>query len=80
MTQLTIEVPDDLLATTSKPQLEKLAQEALLVKLYAQGEISSGYAAQVLGVSRRQFLDILGQYGVSIFADDTDVAQEAQYG
>jgi predicted HTH domain antitoxin len=70
----------DLLVTNSKSQLEQLAQEALLVKLYAQGEISSGYAAQVLGVSRRQFLDLLGHYGVSIFADDTDVAQEAQYG
>jgi predicted HTH domain antitoxin len=57
-----------------------LAQEALLIKLFQQGEVSAGYAARVLGISRRAFLDLLGQFGVSMFAEDTDVDQEASYG
>ncbi len=57
-----------------------MAQEALLIRLFQQDEISSGYAAQVLGISRRDFLDLLGQYQVSMFAGDTDIAQEANFG
>jgi predicted HTH domain antitoxin len=57
-----------------------LAQEALLIKLFQQSEVSAGYAARVLGISRRAFLDLLGQFGVSMFAEDTDVDQEASYG
>ncbi len=79
MTTLHLQLPDDLLAAKSRAQLESLVQEALLVKLFQQGEISSGYAAEVLGISRRAFLDLLGQYGVSLFLEDTDVAAEATY-
>ncbi|HEX6288717.1 MAG TPA: UPF0175 family protein [Herpetosiphonaceae bacterium] len=69
-------MPDDL-GSKDKRQLEALARAALIVKLSAQGEISSGYAADTLGVSRRAFLDLLGDYGVSIFDPATDVAAEA---
>jgi predicted HTH domain antitoxin len=79
MEVLQLKIPDELLAAKSKAQLEALAQEALLVKLFQQGEVSSGYAAEALGISRRAFLDLLGQYGVSMFADDTDVAAEADH-
>ena len=57
-----------------------LAREALLIKLFQQGEVSAGYAAGVLGISRPAFLDLLGLYGVSMFDEDTDVGQEASYG
>ena len=80
MQMLELEIPDELLRGRSKSELAALAQEALLIKLFQQGEISSGYAAQVLGLSRRDFLDLLGQYRVSMFAEDTDIAQEANYG
>lgn len=38
-----------------------------LVKLYELGKISSGTAAEVLGISRIEFLDQLAKYKVSIF-------------
>ena len=79
MQTLQLQVPDDLLDSRSKSQLEALAQEALLVKLFQQGEVSAGYAACVLGISRRGFLDLLDQYGVSMFDQNTDVGQEASY-
>ncbi len=77
---LELEIPDELLRGRSKSELVALAQEVLLIKLFQQGEISSGYAAQVLDISRHDFLDLLGQYRVSMFAEDTDIAQEANYG
>ena len=80
MQTLEVDIPDELLRSRSKSELAALAQEALLIKLFQQGEISSGYAAQALGISRRAFLDLLGQYGVSMFAEDSDVGQEASLG
>lgn len=81
MTVLTIEYPDDLL-TDGQPTrgaLEQLAREALIVRLYSLGQLSSGRAAQLLGVTRWAFLDLLGQYNVSYFDDTMDVAAEATH-
>ena len=80
MQMVELNIPDELLRARNKSELAALAQESLLIKLFQQGEISSGCAAQVLGLSRRDFLDLLGQYQVSMFAGDTDIAQEANFG
>ena len=80
MQALEFKIPDELLRGRSKSELAALTQEALLIKLFQQGEISPGYEAQVLGISRRDFLDLLGQYRVSMLAEDTDKAQDANYG
>jgi predicted HTH domain antitoxin len=82
MPQLVIEFPDEILKTPghTKDVLEKLAQEALLVRLYDLGLISSGRAAELLHVSRRAFLDLLGQYGVSAFDEQLDLDAEAGRG
>ena len=45
----------------------------LATKLYEQGKLSLGQAAELVGLSKRAFMEILGDYGVSIFnypADD----------
>ena len=82
MTVLQIEYPAELLEqlSQSKETLEALAREALLVRLYDLGEISTGKAAEVLGISRREFLDLLGRYGASEFDDTMDLEAEAQRG
>lgn len=36
-----------------------------LVKLYELGKISSGVASRLLGITRAEFLDLLGRYNVS---------------
>lgn len=38
-----------------------------LIKLYELGKISSGTASKVLGISRVDFLEKLGEYQVSMF-------------
>ncbi|MGH2558550.1 MAG: UPF0175 family protein, partial [Thermomicrobiales bacterium] len=78
---LELVVPDDLYASVGETEMHTLAQEALLVRLYELGKIGSGRAAQVLGISRREFLvDVLGRYGVSSFDEELDLAAEAARG
>lgn len=45
---------------------EKEIKISSMVKLYELGRVSSGIAANVLGLSRLDFLEIVGQYKVSI--------------
>jgi predicted HTH domain antitoxin len=73
-----IEYPDDVLAGIDEEHLQSLAREALFVKLYEQGLISSGRAAHLLGMSRWEFLDLIGRYGVSPFDDATDLTDEVK--
>lgn len=42
---------------------------AMLVstRLYEQGKLSLGQAAEVAGLTKRTFAELLGKYGVSIF-------------
>jgi hypothetical protein len=57
---LTIDIPDELIdGSMTKADLESIAREALLVRLYDLGEVSSGKAAEILNISRRAFLDLL---------------------
>ena len=74
---LEIEYPDDLLSGIDEPHLRTLAREALYAKLYEQGIISSGRAAELLGITRWDFLDLLGHYGVSYFDDAIDQDEAA---
>jgi predicted HTH domain antitoxin len=80
VTTLRIDYPTELLADKPKAELEAIAREALLVRLYDLGEISSGKAAEILGISRREFLDILNQYKVSEFDENMDLEAEVRRG
>jgi predicted HTH domain antitoxin len=37
-------------------------------KLYEDGTLSSGQAAELAGISKRSFIEMLGKYGVSVFS------------
>jgi predicted HTH domain antitoxin len=37
-------------------------------KLYKDGKLSSGQAAEIAGLSKRTFIELLGRYGVSVFS------------
>jgi predicted HTH domain antitoxin len=71
-----IEYPADLSGELSDEQLARLAREAFYVRLYQQGVISSGRAGALLGMTRSDFLDLLGRYGVSYFDEYTDLADD----
>jgi predicted HTH domain antitoxin len=76
--QLHMQMPEHLVEK-SQQQLEALAFESLVVRLYALGDLSSGEGAVLLGLSRREFLDLLNQYNVSLFDDQIDLKKEARY-
>jgi len=40
----------------------------IAAKLYEDAILSAGQAAQMVGLSKRAFIEILGKYGVSIFS------------
>lgn len=41
-------------------------------KLFEMGELSSGQAAEMVGITKREFLESVGKYGVSVFGYGSD--------
>jgi predicted HTH domain antitoxin len=41
-------------------------------KLYEDAKLTAGQAAEIAGLSKRAFLEILGNYGVSVFSTSVD--------
>ncbi len=44
----------------------------LASRLYETGKISSGQAAEMVGLSKRAFIELLGKYNVSVFGYTLD--------
>lgn len=61
MKTLTLTIPDNLDLNAK--------QAAMLIasRLYEQGRLSLGQAAELAGYSKRTFMELLGDYGVSVF-------------
>jgi predicted HTH domain antitoxin len=57
-----LHIPDDL-------DMKELDFSMIIAsKLYEDGKLSSGQAAEVAGLSKRTFIELLGRYGVSVFS------------
>ena len=59
MKTLTVQIPDNL--------DEREAKTLLAAKLYEKGSLSLGQAAELAGYSKRTFMELLGNYEVSVF-------------
>lgn len=44
----------------------------IATKLYEDGKLSSGQAAEIAGLSKRTFIELLGRYGVSMFSNSIE--------
>jgi predicted HTH domain antitoxin len=64
--QINLQIPN--LATLSEFDLKM----SLAAKLYEDKRLSLGYCAQIAGLSKRAFAEMLGKYGVSLFAQTAD--------
>jgi predicted HTH domain antitoxin len=64
---ITVEYPDTLpdSLNMSQSEFEREAKLSMAVKLFETGRLSSGQAAQLLGMPRIHFLYELGRFGVS---------------
>lgn len=58
---LTLHLPDSLDLDA------KEATMLLATRLYEQGKLSLGQAAEMTGYSKRMFMELLGDYDVSVF-------------
>ena len=61
MKTLTLNIPESLDIDTSELTM------ILATQLYEQGKLSLGQAAELAGLTKRTFAELLGRYQVSIF-------------
>ena len=66
MTTLTLNLPK-----TVKFEERELVM-ILATKLYEQGKLSLGQSAELAGLSKRAFMEVLGDYDVSVFNYSAD--------
>jgi len=74
MVQMTLEMPEGALAAL-KEDPDSFVRElrlAAAVKWYELRRVSQGRAAEIAGVSRSEFIDALGRYGVTPFQYGAD--------
>jgi predicted HTH domain antitoxin len=75
MRTIKFEVPDDL-------DLKDFDLSMIVAsKLYEDGKLSSGQAAEMVGLSKRAFIELLGKYGVSVLSQSisdlhSDIAKQ----
>ena len=63
MKTLTLNIPDNVDID------EKEISIMLASQLYDRGKLSLGQAANLVGLTKEEFMDELGKYGVSIFGE-----------
>jgi predicted HTH domain antitoxin len=81
MSQITIEIPDDMLLALKVPEeaAEETLRMAAAAKLFELGRLSSGAAARLAGVPRVVFLSRLADYGVDTFRlSEEDLRKETR--
>ena len=72
-----LELPDGAVDKTAEADLVRSVKEQTVLKLYAEQRITTGEAAEMLGLTRIEFLDLLQRSGVG-FAVDLDEEDFAQ--
>ena len=69
MGALPVELDQDLVALLEELQrpAKQAARELIVLELYRQGEVSSGRAAQLLGMEREEFIRHASEQGIPYF-------------
>ncbi|MDA0701030.1 MAG: UPF0175 family protein [Bacteroidetes bacterium] len=70
MVRVTIEMPKDTFSEMDPDQFAGEMRLAAAVKWYELKKLSQGRAAEIAGISRREFIDALGRFGVSPYQYD----------
>ena len=77
-----VKLPEDiveLLTPRQEPfEIDKETRVALAMKYYENEELSSGLAARLAGVSREEFMYLMGDYGLSPFGTAEDLQTELE--
>ncbi len=72
--QLTLKLPEELLAYLGKEphELEANVLQAVVLALVQEGKITASYAAEILGLSYPEMLELLAQHGLPLVHYDPD--------
>jgi len=70
--ELTIRLPQSVQLNTFEVTM------LLAAKLFERGILSAGQAAEMVGLSKRTFLELLGKYEVSVFGYETLEEMESE--
>lgn len=66
MKKLSIEIPDTVQINEDEVKI------IIAGKLYEQGKLSLGQAAELAGLSKTSFIEILGKFGFSLFSNSVE--------
>lgn len=71
---IALELPRDLLGAleVSQTDLEGRLRELIALELFREGRISSGKGAELLGVSKLTFVQLLAQHGIDYFTESPE--------
>ena len=71
------EVPDGAVDKSTEAELVRSVKEQAVLRLYSQQRITTGEGAEMLGLTRIEFLDLLRRTGVGFLVelDDEDFEQ-----
>ena len=73
MQELTLTLPDSVQIDKSEVMM------FIAAKLYERAVLSQGQAAELAGISKREFIESLGNYGVSVFNyPASDIARDVR--
>ena len=75
----TLQYPPEIFGALGKEpdELEAEGRLLLALKYYENGELSSGLAAQLAGISRTEFTYLLGKHGLSPFGETPEELEES---
>jgi len=71
MKTLTVKLPEQVTDVD-----EKEVRMIVAARLFEQGKLSSGRAAEVAGITKREFIETVGKYGVSIFGTQPEELEQ----
>ncbi|HID56713.1 TPA: UPF0175 family protein [Candidatus Poribacteria bacterium] len=71
---VSLQFPRDLLGALDVPreQLEARLRELIVLQLFREGRISSGKGAELLGLSKLDFIRLLARHGLSYFTESPE--------
>jgi len=69
-----LELPDGAVDQSAEAELVRVVKEQTALKLYSEQRVTTGEAAEMLGLTRIEFLDLLRRSGVGfqVELDDKD--------
>ncbi|ASJ17399.1 hypothetical protein A3L04_10120 [Thermococcus chitonophagus] len=80
MSEILVSIPQDLarILKVNERELPKLVKVYLAIKLYREGIVSLGKAAEIAGVSKWEMMEILASKGIPLQYSEEDLREDVK--